>query len=112
MTALLWLISPHGRRFTIGIALLVLIPVAWKMYDRHVISKYEQKRETAAVPAHLDAADQRAIDAATQAAQGEAYEQAIRHANDSGGPSAAAVSLNCERLRRARVSDLPAICGR
>lgn len=112
MTSLLWLIGPYGRRVLIAIALMGAVATLWTLHNRRVIKQYESDRAAAAVPAHLGAADQRTVDSAIQASQKEAYEQAIRHAPNSGAPSPVAISLNCERLRRAKLVDLPAACGR
>jgi hypothetical protein len=79
-------------------------------HDAHVVAQHEAQLDARAAPARDNAAEQRAIDAKTIHEQEHSYHEAIANSVSDGPPDPAALALNCERLRRARIP-LPAACG-
>lgn len=79
-------------------------------HDGRVVAQHEAQLDARAAPARDRAAEQRAIDAETIREQEQCYHEAIANSVSDGPPDPAALALNCERLRRARIP-LPAACG-
>ena len=117
--ALAWLLAlPRWAKFAGGAVALGLAALLWlHFHDARVIDRHDAavnlQAEKAARAADNTAADRRITDAASNAAQEEAYHAAI-DAAPPGAPAPAARALGCQRLRRAGKvdADLPALCRR
>jgi hypothetical protein len=104
------------RAAPVLLAMAVIVAVAggaklwmWR-HDAGVVAQHEAQLDVRAATARDAAAEQRAVDAETFHEQERAYHEAIENSGSDGPPDPAALALNCERLRRARVP-LPAACG-
>lgn len=108
-----WARVPAWVKLAALFALVALLAGLWlHFHDKSVVADHEAALEQRAAPARDHAADQRAADAIANTEQKEAYHEAIdtavaQHGDRAPGP--AAVALNCERLRRARIA-LPPGC--
>lgn len=104
----IWKAASLLQRIGVSIGILIALVGAWKLfwwqYDRSVIQEHDAAvtAETLATDsaAKIEAAERRATDTATIAAEEKERNDEIQKATDS-GPSAASIRLNCERLRRA-----------
>ena len=94
---------------TLGVAILALLAMGKCAYDRSIINDHETRREIAASGAREDAADQRAEDTLTNAANEKELHDAINAAPTGGSVSPAAHALACKRLQR-QSGRLPAGC--
>jgi anti-sigma factor ChrR (cupin superfamily) len=88
------------------------VALAVKKHDRGVIAGERARQDAAASSAREISAGERAADAIVQTRQEEKAHAIVDQARDDGPPSAAAVALGCERLRRAGWKELPEPCRR
>lgn len=102
------LLARYGLRVGIAVGLIAAVLLWLRFHDRAVVQDYRKQLDDRAAASATVASEERVKDAASLSAQELRYEQAISVATDE-APSGAAISLNCERLRRANVQ-LPAIC--
>jgi uncharacterized membrane protein YebE (DUF533 family) len=85
---------------TIALLLGSILSLGKCAYDASVVNDYKAKQEAAAAGAREDAANQRVIDASTNAQSEEGLHNVIQAAPSGGTLSPAAHALACERLRR------------
>jgi hypothetical protein len=81
------------------LAAIALLAVLKTCYDRSVVERHQAKVEAQASKAREKAADERAVDAVTNAKSEKELQDAIKAA-PGGSLSPAAHALACERLRR------------
>lgn len=107
--------SLQVRLAIVALALLLLLALWLRVHDGRVIDRHDAAvnldAERKARGADNAAAGARVEDARANDEQERAYDEAIQAA-PGGAPAPAAVSLGCERLRRAGTidADLPAVC--
>ncbi len=94
-------------------ALLGAILGAWLYFhDRGVVRNHENAAAAKVAPAHAEAAGERAADTINQTEQERKAHAAIQSSGPDTAPAPAAVAHNCQRLRRAGITEsgLPAPC--
>lgn len=119
-----WLVArglSHGvaRKLAVaGAALAFCVCVAglaalWlHFHDKGVVADEHARQDARAAVAREASADERVADTIVNTTNEEKAHAIVEGARDDGAPSAAAVALGCERLRRARWKELPEPCRR